>query len=247
MVPGPGSASGEYATPMSELFDDFVRQYQAWFATPLGRIILKLERELVLGMLAPQPGETILDAGCGTGIFTAPVLAAGAAVVGLELSGPMLARARATLPVEAFRPLRGDLTRLPLAEAVFDKALSVTALEFIADGQAAMRELFRVTRPGGRVVVATLNSLSPWAQRRRQAGREGHPLFKDVHFRSPAELAALAPVPGRVATAIHFAKDADPDQALASEAAGRARGLASGAFLVGCWDKPRQGATRVTV
>ncbi len=223
---------------MPALFDEFVDQYQAWFQTPLGRVILELERDLVLDMLAPRPGERILDAGCGTGIFTAAVLAAGAAVVGLDLSAPMLARARADLAGAAFHPLRGDLTRLPLAEASCDKALSATALEFIADGAAAMRELFRVTRPGGRVVVATLNRLSPWAERRRQAGREGHALFREVYFRSPAELAALAPVPGRVATAIHFAKDCDPAQARAIEAQGQAQGLETGAFLVGRWEKP---------
>jgi len=223
---------------MPGLFDDRVDQYQAWFQTPLGRVILELERDLVLDMLAPRPGERILDAGCGTGVFTAALLAAGAAVVGLDLSSPMLARARADLAGAAFHPLRGDLTRLPLADAVFDKVLSVTALEFIADGAAAMRELFRVTRPGGRVVVATLNSLSPWAERRRQSGRAGHALFRDAHFRSPAELAALAPLPGRLATAIHFAKDCDPAPAMVIETQGRARGLETGAFLVGRWDKP---------
>lgn len=223
---------------MPELFDAFVDQYQAWFQTPLGRVILELEQDLVQGMLQPRPGERILDGGCGTGVFTAALLAAGAAVVGLELSAPMLARARKDLAGQAFAPLRGDLTRLPLAGACCDKALSVTALEFIADGRAAVRELFRVTRPGGRVVVATLNRLSPWAQRRRQAGREGHALFREVYFRSPAELAALAPIPGRVATAIHFAKNCDPAQARASEGRGQAQGLETGAFLVGCWDKP---------
>lgn len=223
---------------MPELFDDFVDQYQAWFQTPLGRVILDLERDLVLGMLTPRPGERILDAGCGTGIFTAAVLAAGAAVVGLDLSAPMLARAREDLGGAAFHPLRGDLTRLPLADASCDKTLSVTALEFIADGAVAMRELFRVTRPGGRVVVATLNRLGPWAERRRQAGREGHVLFRDAYFRSPTELAALAPVPGRLATAVHFTKDCDPAQARVIEAQGRAQGLETGAFLVGCWDRP---------
>jgi len=51
------------------------------------------ERDLILRMVTPSRGEIILDAGCGTGVFTTHLLETGAGVVGLELSRPMLARA----------------------------------------------------------------------------------------------------------------------------------------------------------
>lgn len=227
---------------MAELFDDWTERYEAWFATPLGRLIKACETALVMDLLQPAAGELILDAGCGTGLFTADVLAAGARAMGLELSRPMLVRGQARLAGrddDAFWAVQGDMLALPFGDGVFDKALSVTAIEFIADGGRALSELWRVTKPGGLVVVATLNRLSPWAARRQKAGQAGHNLFQNAFFRSPDELAALAPAPPlAVGTAIHFPKDAALDEAQTLEAAGAAANPDTGAFVAAAWRKP---------
>jgi ubiquinone/menaquinone biosynthesis C-methylase UbiE len=134
--------------------------------------------------------------------------------------------------------VRGDMRILPFHDNAFDKAVSVTAIEFIEDAGGAIREVFRVTKPGGFIVVATLNSLSPWATRRREAGKKGHPIFKQVIFRSPEEIITLSPVAGVIKTAIHFQKHAVPEQAAKMEEEGQSRGLDTGAFLAACWKKP---------
>ena len=77
---------------MAELFDEWSEKYEQWFETPIGRLIKGYEQELILKMLNPEQGETILDAGCGTGIFVVDLIEAGAHVVGLELSPIMLRR-----------------------------------------------------------------------------------------------------------------------------------------------------------
>lgn len=223
---------------MAEIFDDWPEKYDRWFQTPIGSLVKVYESDLILEMLAPQQGDLILDAGCGTGIFSLDVLAAGASIAGLELSLPMLHRARKKSGGRPLHLLQGDMLELPFADGVFDKVLSVTAIEFIDKAARAVRELFRVARPGGRVVVATLNRLSPWAKRRQAAGETGHSLFKQVRFRSPAELQALVPVPATMKTAVHFQKQADPEQAKMIEADGRSKDLSTGAFLVASWDKP---------
>jgi len=66
--------------------------------------------------------------------------------------------------------------------------------------------LFRVTKHGGVVVIATLNSLSPRAQRRKEAAKKGQSLFERAIFRSPDEMKGLSPVEGIAETAIHFEK-----------------------------------------
>ena len=66
------------------------------------------------------------------------------------------------------------MLHLPFQDNRFDKFLSVTAIEFIEDAGAAVQEAFRVTKPGGSIVVATLNRLSPWASRRIEAAKKGH-------------------------------------------------------------------------
>jgi len=223
---------------MVQIFDEWPEKYDLWFETPIGRLIKEYESKLVLRMLRPKPGEVILDAGCGTGIFTADILETGARVVGLELSFAMLCRCLTKCGGETFQPVVGDLRRLPFADASFNRAVSITAIEFIKDVRIAVEELFRVTKPGGRIVVATLNSLSPWAPRREAAAKKGHPLFRHAVFRSPGEIKGLVPVEGMVQTAIHFKKDDDPDVAMKIEKAGMERGLDTGAFLSVSWIKP---------
>ena len=223
---------------MAEIFDHWAKKYDQWFETPMGRLIKGYESKLIFRMLAPEPGELILDAGCGTGIFTEDIIKTGARVVGLELAFDMLRRAVTKCSGQTFHSVIGDIQRLPFADTSFNKAISITAIEFIQDARRAVEELFRVTKPGGCIVVATLNSLSPWAQRRKEAAQKGHPLFKHAIFRSPDEIKSLSPVEGIVKTAIHFEKNDDPDVARKIEKSGSEKGLNTGAFLAARWLKP---------
>ena len=222
---------------MSEqLFDSWPEKYRRWFETPLGRLIKNYELRWVLEYLQPRQGESILDAGCGSGIFTQPLLDAGARVTGLDLSTPMLKWARGHLPGDDFSCLVSDMRALPFNDGQFDKTVSITALEFIEDAQSAIDELFRVTRPGGFVVVATLNRISPWAQRRSAEAREDpDSVFRQVHFRSPRELRGLSDRAANVKTAIHFPKTANPLEAAKLESEGELSDLDTGAFVIVRW------------
>jgi ubiquinone/menaquinone biosynthesis C-methylase UbiE len=223
---------------MSEIFDSWPEKYDQWFETPIGRLVKGYERELILRLLKPERGEFILDAGCGTGVFTSDFLDADTKVVGLELSRPMLGRAMVKNRGGRFLPVQGDMRNLPFSDAAFDKSVSVTAIEFIEEAKAAVEEMFRVVKRGGIIVVATLNSLSPWAHRRGEASKKGHPIFSHALFRSPEEMAALSPVKGVIETAVHFEKTDDLDLAQKIEREGRERGLNTGAFVAACWTKP---------
>jgi ubiquinone/menaquinone biosynthesis C-methylase UbiE len=75
----------------------------------------------------------------------------GATVTGLDVSAGLLAVARARLPEADLR--EGDLEALPFADASFDAVVAVNSLFYAADMAAALRELARVVRPGGRVVA----------------------------------------------------------------------------------------------
>jgi ubiquinone/menaquinone biosynthesis C-methylase UbiE len=220
-----------------KLFDEWPETYDRWFTTPIGALVKHCESELILDLLRPAPSELILDAGCGTGIFTSGILAAGSKVCGLDLSLPMLRRGREKARHSLFEVVVGDILKLPFPAEVFDKVVSITALEFVSDARAAIDELFRVTRRGGCIVVATLNSLSPWATRRKEEAKKGHRLFQKAFFRSPDEMLSLVPVHGVAKTAIHFQKDDDPAKAAEIESEGRRRGLNTGAFVAVRWKK----------
>src|SRR5512136_2633276 len=105
-----------------ELFDEWPERYEDWFRTPIGKLVKEVETELILDLLDPAPGENILDAGCGTGIFTMDFLSRGARVTGLDISVPMLELAQKKMASYPFSAVRGDIRQLPFKDNSFDKA-----------------------------------------------------------------------------------------------------------------------------
>lgn len=118
---------------------------------------------IVLRYLDPQPGDRILDCGCGMG-FNLKVLSElyGCRLVGVERAAQALARARAEVDTSRVSLLRADAIHLPFADAAFDKVLMTEVLEHIADEGVALREAHRVLRPGGLYVLSVPNRNYPF-------------------------------------------------------------------------------------
>jgi demethylmenaquinone methyltransferase / 2-methoxy-6-polyprenyl-1,4-benzoquinol methylase len=108
-------------------------------------------RRLVLDAVDPQPGQWVLDLAAGTGTSSEPFGARGAQVVPCDFSLGMLRVGKQARPALPF--VAGDGTRLPFADATFDAATISFGLRNIVDPGAGLRELRRVTKPGGRLVV----------------------------------------------------------------------------------------------
>lgn len=107
-----------------------------------------------------RPGQRVLDVACGTGALTqaaAERVGPGGAVTGLDANPEMLAVARRKLPGIAWRDGRAE--SLPFADASFDAVVSQFGLMFFDDRVAALREMRRVLRPGGRLAVAVCDAL----------------------------------------------------------------------------------------
>ncbi len=221
----------------TELFDSWTDKYDRWFTTPSGRFVKEYESILLLEMLHPQPGERILDVGCGTGIFTQDVLDCGTTVTGIDRSLLMLKKALIRAGDSDFTGLCGDMCALPFPDNSFDKVFSMTAIEFVADAKKAVAELVRVTRKGGCIVVTTLNSLSPWAEKRHQKGKDGHSLFQNISFRSPKDMRLLVPQTCLIQTAIHFQKSDLVADIPKIELRGNKNHPDTGAFLAVQWYK----------
>lgn len=222
-----------------QLFDTWPVKYEQWFQTPIGQLVRAIELAHIMNLLAPERHDRILDVGCGTGIFTGNYLQRDARVTGVDLSIEMLRYGVRKPGLGQLLPAVADMRRLPFADGTFDKTVSITALEFVADGRRAVQELLRVTRKGGRLVIATLNRLSPWADRRRlDARQDPDSVFRDVHFRSPDELSRMVDLDGEIRTAIHFDKHASPQQAKAEEERLQSAASQRGAFVIGAWTRP---------
>jgi SAM-dependent methyltransferase len=106
----------------------------------------------VAELLRPRPGGRYLDVGCGTGDDSLALAARyGAAVVGVDTSEAMVGEARRRGLAEA---VVADAHALPFEDASFDGASADRVLQHLEDPRAALAELVRVTRPGGRIVTA---------------------------------------------------------------------------------------------
>ena len=190
------SAVGDERPASEHAFDAAAPYYDSWFDSPLGQTVDALEKDLLYGLASLRTGERALEVGSGTGHFAFDLTARRLTVVGLDLSAALLSIARDRGPTVHL--VRGDAAALPLASGAFDLVLSVTALEFVADPQRAVAEMWRAVRPGGRLVVGVLNAFSPWAWARRRESEKQETPFSHAHFFAPWEflrlLRALGPV-----------------------------------------------------
>jgi 2-polyprenyl-3-methyl-5-hydroxy-6-metoxy-1,4-benzoquinol methylase len=128
-------------------------------------------------LLDPQPGERVLDAACGNGLYARRLAALGAHVVAFDFSENLitLARQRTSEHADRIEYLIMDATDeaalLTLGKARFDAAICNMALFDIADIQPLMRALVRLLRPGGRLVFSVM-----------------HPCFNNPHMTHVAEM-----------------------------------------------------------
>jgi SAM-dependent methyltransferase len=96
-----------------------------------------------------------------------------------------------------------EATHMPFPDASFDVVVAMTILCFVADARPFFREIARVLRPGGRLVIGELGRRSTWAAERRVRAWLGSEMWKRGRFRTPAELqqaareAGLEPEPVR--------------------------------------------------
>jgi SAM-dependent methyltransferase len=162
-------------------------QYDSWYRTPRGAWIGDIEFRMLVGMLRAQPGDGLLDVGCGTGYFSRRFAReAGLQVSGVDPDPKWLAYAsQQAQPGEQF--VEGRAEQLPFRDRSFDGVVSVTALCFIDEQRHALQEMLRVTRR--RVVLGLLNRNSLL---HRQVGlRGGAGGYRGVHWHTPAEIRKL--------------------------------------------------------
>jgi ubiquinone/menaquinone biosynthesis C-methylase UbiE len=121
--------------------------------------LIATEEPPMRALLDALPIGRVLDAACGTGRHTAHLVDRGHSVTGVDGSWSMLRQAAAKAPTASL--VRGSLTALPVATNSHDAALCALALSHLPDVRPAIRELARVVRPGGDVVLSDIHPLVP--------------------------------------------------------------------------------------
>jgi ubiquinone/menaquinone biosynthesis C-methylase UbiE len=178
-------------------YDDFSRTYDDPRSSGYHAFVDDLETECVRRWLR---GGRVLEVGCGTGQILARVRGFAPGAVGVDLSGGMLARARA----RGLAVGQASATRLPFRDRSFDLVYSFKVLPHIPDLPGALAEILRVLDDGGVALLEFYNTHSlrvlwkrlRWWRVRVGAGSHDREVYTAYH--SPGEVRALVPPTGRV-------------------------------------------------
>ena len=148
------------ADPLWNVYEQMGAQYERHAAD--GAFNAHYDRPAVLDALGPVDGLDVLDAACGPGFYAEELVARGARVSGFDASTAMveLARQRLGDRVELRRAVLGEA--LPYPDDTVDAAVYALAIHYVADERAAYRELHRIVRPGGVLVVSTQHPTADW-------------------------------------------------------------------------------------
>lgn len=171
---------------MAEYFDRIAGRYDEWYRTETGRYVDRTEKWLVFSMLKSRGGRA-LDLGCGTGNYTLELRRRGFDVIGLDASEGMLAVARS----KGLNCIKGDAYSLPFPDGSFDLVLSVTMFEFIHEPERVVAEINRVLKPGGEVLIGTMNGRSAWFLFKRLKSLFVETAYRYARFYTPRELEDL--------------------------------------------------------
>ncbi|MFN2341525.1 MAG: class I SAM-dependent methyltransferase [Halanaerobium sp.] len=168
-------------------------EYDNWYQTEMGSFVDQVETEAAFDLFQPQPGEKILDIGCGTGNFSIKLAKKGCQVTGIDISQPMLDKAakkseKLNLDIN-FK--KGDALNLEFEDNQFDSVFSMAAIEFIKDLETAFKEMKRVVKTGGKILLGTIRKNSDWGRFYEKQAEKDNSIFSDAIFRDPKDLEAL--------------------------------------------------------
>lgn len=181
--------------------------YARWRASELGALTERLERQIILELVGDVSGRQVLDVGCGDGELSLELKRLGATIAGIDASVEMIdaARARSAREHEDISFQVAMAEKLPFADGQFDVVTAVTILCFVDDAAAVFREIARVLRPGGRLIIGELGKWSSWAAGRRIRAWFGSRLWRRGRFRTARELSDLAQEAGLVVETVRGA------------------------------------------
>lgn len=229
-----------------EISDLGPEAYAAWRASEVGATTERLERDLILELIGDVNSLRILDVGCGDGDLAIALWQRGAKVVGIDVSNAMIeaGRARAMKHEANIEFSVASADHMPFPPEHFDVVVAVTILCFVEDAAPVFREIARVLRPGGRLIIGELGRWSTWAAERRIRAWLGSPLWRRGKFRTARELQSLAEqadlVAGPVRGAIYYPRWAPAMRLLAPFDAACSRLTSIGAaFVALSAEKPR--------
>jgi len=178
-----------------DIFAKIAEKYDSWYEDPVN-VCMDLQEKATVdeALKGTGYGSDLLELGCGTGHWTREFLSKGFHVTGLDISDEMLNIAR-NKEMKGAHFIRGDAHKLPFEDGTFDICATITLLEFVDKPRKVISEMYRVTSPGGRIILGVLNKYSIVGLRRMFQSKKT--IFSDAHFFSFSELKGILDKFGR--------------------------------------------------
>ena len=164
-TPAPAYVTYTSAAYAAESATEVEESTAAWLEIQAEMPFIREVSRRTFELMDLRHGQSVLDVGCGTGVMLpalAEAVGTAGSVIGLDHAAAFLARAHQRLRnaglEELVRLVHGDATALPFADGTFHVTHSERVLMHLPEPDAAIREMVRVTRPGGRVVCAEVDT-----------------------------------------------------------------------------------------
>jgi len=160
------ATDAQVKSDLRQMYDELAPRYDELYHTPAGQYFMNRKIGSMMQLAAFPTGSRLLEVGCADGVYTLELARRGYQVTGLDLSPECVRTAtlkaqRAGLSGASF--VAGDAESLAQFEDnSFDGVFSFSALRYVPNPAQAIREIYRVAKPGGRAVVDFPNKWSPW-------------------------------------------------------------------------------------
>ena len=220
------------------IFNEVATDYDQWYTTKMGRFVDDIETACAFELFMPQQDQKILDVGCGTGNFSIKLAEKGAIVTGIDVSEEMLSIARAKTGGLPITYKNMDLYQLEFEDNTFDAVFSMAAFEFVEFPERALGELFRVLKPGGKLMVGTIHLDSSWGRLYTSDYFQKETVFKHAAFKTLEEMAAYAPERLKQIKECLFLPPDTPEEHISLESEKKFSVNNRGGFICLLWEKP---------
>jgi ubiquinone/menaquinone biosynthesis C-methylase UbiE len=182
-----GSGSQLTADKKMNVFTDpkIAEDYDRFYQTPFGKAIDEIEKRIILDHTRTLTYNQMLELGCGTGHWTGFFSSQGFEITATDISQTMLQIAE-TKGIKNAVFLKADASSLNFPDNTFPVIASITMLEFVANTETVLNEIYRVLKPGGHLVLGCLNALSELGK-----AKSNDEIFKHARFFTPSEIGQL--------------------------------------------------------
>lgn len=174
------------------IFDKEAETYDSWYQTTMGHYVFSKESTLLSNMIGEVSGKKILEVGCATGIHSRLLQRDDNDITGVDISVEMINQAN-KYQSSNLRFSVMDALSLEFKDDTFDIVFSATMIEFVREKETLFKELLRVLKPGGTLVIGTIQKNSSFYELYQTPFFQENTVFKYASFLTLEELKALGP------------------------------------------------------